>query len=78
MKFIEIAEGLSIKICDIEAISMGEDKLTSIIKTHHNIFKSTFPYNVLLDLLEMEMKEPEKETEQQKLNILKLQDYFAG
>lgn len=68
MRYIEIADGLSVRIDEIEAISVGEDNLTSVVKTHHNIYRSTFPYGVLLELLE---RQGEVKKEQQVLNILK-------
>jgi len=51
MKWIEIQDGMSIKIDDIEAIGYGNNNLTSKVYTHHNVYDSTFPYNVLLDLV---------------------------
>ena len=78
MKFIEIAENLSIRIDEIEAIGKGESDLTSIVHTHHSLYNSTFPYDVLLQLLENELAEPINNTQQQQLNILKTQGYYAG
>jgi len=80
MKWIEINDGLSIKINDIEAIGYGNNNLTSKVYTHHNIYDSTFPYNVLLELISM--KEPKEnealDMQRKQLNILKELGTFAG
>lgn len=78
MKFIEIAEGLSVRIDEIEAIGYGTTNMTSKVYTHHNIYDSTFPYGVLLDLLENSQKEPEDKTKEKELNILKEIGVYAG
>ncbi len=80
MNYIEVTNGLSIRIDEIEAVSQGEDTLTSIVRTHHNIYKSTFPYQVLLDLLESNSKEDieSKELQQKPFNILREIGTFAG
>jgi hypothetical protein len=77
MEFIEIADGLSIRICEIESVSKGEDELTSVVRTHHNIFRSTLPYSILVSLLERnkEQEEPERREE---LNILKTLGSYVG
>ena len=72
MKFIEIAEGLSIRRDKIEAISKNEDNgLTSIVKTASNVYDSTFPYAVLLELLESNIEEINQAIKQEELNIFK-------
>ena len=73
MKYIEVSEGVSVKIEDIESVSQSDDGLTSIIKTDYNTYKSTFPYSVLLELLEtnQDNRVEEKEMQRQELNILK-------
>ena len=80
MKYIEISNGLSVKMDEIEAISQGTNELTSIIHTHHNTYDSTFPYSVLLELLEREQKENTeiKDILQKQLNIQKEIGVFAG
>ena len=78
MKYIEISEGLSVRVDEIEAVTSGEDTLTSIVKTHHTSYRSTFPYRVLLELLEHMQEEPEDKMKQQELNILKQIGTFAG
>ncbi len=73
MEFIEVSEGTSVKICEIESVTKDENGDGSIVRTHYNIYSSTFPYDVLLQLLEMnEEKEPMvNELEQKKFNIMK-------
>jgi len=70
MQYIEIADGLSVRVDEIEAINVAEDGLTSVVKTHHNVYMSTFPYNVLLELIESRGAVTEKK-EEQTLNIMK-------
>ena len=77
MKYIELAEGISVRIEDIESVSKGEDDLTSIVKTQYNIYKSTFPYGVLLELLESN-QEPEDKSREEEMNILKQIGVFSG
>ena len=74
MRYIEIAEGLSIKIEDIVAISRGTgNSLNARVYTHHYDFKSTLPYNVLLELLKREQQDVVeiKDILKQQLNIQK-------
>jgi len=52
MQYIEVSDGFSVKISEIEAI-IRKDELTSEVVTHQNTYSSTFPYAVLLELLEM-------------------------
>lgn len=80
MNYIEIADGLSIRIDEVEAIGK-KDEFTSIVYTHHNTFDSTFPYNVLLELLESSVDETQSKNEKFEvpaLNILKTQGFFGG
>lgn len=77
MQYIEIAEGLSVKICDICAVGKDTD-LTSTVYTDSSVFKSTFPYNVLLELLERESDKPVDNTQQRQLRILETLGTFAG
>ena len=79
MKFIEVSEGLSIRIDEIEAISKRED-MVSTVHTHHNSYDSTFPYEVLLSLIEREYETSEEAPtkEEEILNIFKQIGTFAG
>lgn len=77
MKFIEISEGVSVRICEIESVSTGDDYLSSVVKTHYNIYRSTFPYNVLLELLERE-EEPIDDVQVKQLKVLEQIGTFAG
>lgn len=74
LKFIEISDGLSVRMDEIEAVGYGTSNLTSKVFTHHNIYDSTFPYGVLLELISN--KEPEYKKEE--LNILKTLGTFSG
>lgn len=82
LKYIEISEGLSVKIDEIEAVGYGNGDLTSKVYTHHNIYDSTFPYSVLVELLEankeVDENEELKEIQSKQLNILKEIGTFAG
>jgi len=74
MNYIEISEGTSICIDDIEAVIANTDGMTCTIKTSWNSYQSTFPYNVLLGLINKK-EEPERK---QELNILRTIGTFAG
>lgn len=80
MKYIEIAEGLSIKIDEIEAIGYGKNELTSKVYTHHNTYSSTFPYEILLELLENSYlaEKEESKPQEEALNIFREIGTFAG
>lgn len=75
MEYLEIKEGLSIRVCEIEAVEVGVGN-TSIIHTHHKSYDSTFPYEVILQLLEIREEKPQEE--KQGMNILKEIGVFAG
>jgi hypothetical protein len=76
MKYIEIKDGLSVKIDDIESIERNED-FTCYVRTHHNTYDSTFPYMVLLELLERR-DYGLQEKEEKIMNIQKEIGTFAG
>lgn len=78
MEFIEIAEGLSVRICEIDSVSRGSDELKSIVCTHHNVFESTFPYSILLSILENNKEEKEEPDRKEELNILRTLGSYAG
>jgi len=71
MKYIEVSEGLSIKVDEVEAVGYGINELTSKVYTHHNVYDSTFPYRVLLELLEKRDIKPEEKRSEEELNIFK-------
>lgn len=66
LKFIEIQNGLSIRIDEIESIS-SIDEFTSEIKIGSTSYVANFPYSVLLKIIE----EPEQEVKQ-------YEQHFAG
>ena len=76
VKFIEIRDGLSVCIDEIEAIQKNENGMTCSVFVGTNTFQSTFPYSVLLSLLERQTEEEPKEKEE--LNIFKTLGTFAG
>jgi len=51
MKFIEISDGISIRKSDIEAIKKRED-MFSVVYTKNREYEASFPYIMLLQLLE--------------------------
>ena len=67
MKFLEISEGLSINIDEIEAIRKVDD-FTCKVFLNFNEYTANFPYMTLLALLDT-MRE-EKSTNQEILNKL--------
>ena len=74
MEYIELRDGLSVKICEIEAVIRNEDVMTSTVYTSSNTYTSTFPYDVLLSLIEKKEEPREKEM----LNIMKTIGTFSG
>lgn len=70
MMYVEIAKDLSIRIEAIESIKKKND-LTSIVRTQSNSYDSTFPYQVLLKILEREGTQESKGIEQKGFNIMK-------
>ena len=71
MRFIEIKDGVSIDIDQIEVVERKED-LTSTVYTHHNVYETNINYNALLELLEKER------TESEKAPINPFQQHWAG
>ena len=74
--FIEVSEGFSVKIDEIEAVVRVTD-LTSRVLTKNNSYDSTFPYEVLIELINR-YGEKETEIEKKEFNILKEIGSFAG
>lgn len=56
MKFIQIADGISVRKSNIEAIQKSSD-LSSTVYTADNEFKSDLPYSTLIALLELDAQE---------------------
>jgi len=75
MEFIELREGLSVRIEEIEAVIRNADGMTSTVYTCNNNYESTFPYEVILSLIQQKKEEPGRKEE---LNILKTLGTFAG
>ena len=70
MKYIEIKNGFSVRIDAIEAVEkVGE--LECIVRTQFNTYDSTFPYNIMLQLLEREDVPTPTKVEEETFNILK-------
>jgi len=80
--YIELKEGLSIKISDIEGVSRYDEvvspELHSMVYTHHHQYTSTFPYETLVAILSQ--KEDEKVESTALLNgfIKQGGQHFAG
>jgi hypothetical protein len=77
MDYIEISSGISIRIDLIEAIVDNPDGMTCTVKVGLDTYQSTFPYNVLLDLVQRKEVQ-EKPERKEELNILKTLGSFAG
>lgn len=60
MKFLEVRDGVSVKVDKIVAVERGDTELTSKVVTPSGTFDSGFPYITLLSILE---GEHEKESE---------------
>lgn len=81
MSYIEISKGLS--VCKDKINAVEEDGMTSIVHIGNLTYKSTFPYPILLQLLEEENAVQGKEEEREKrevatFNIMKEIGTFAG
>lgn len=74
MQYIEISNGVSLCVDDIEAVIANPDGMTSTVRTSWNSYQSTFPYGVLLSLI-CKKDEPRHN---EALNILKTIGSFAG
>ena len=72
MRFIEISDGKSIDIDQIEVVERKDDFTTSLY-THHNVYEANFPYMTLLQLLEAE-----KATEEKPQEINRFEQFWAG
>ena len=72
MRFIEIKEGVSVDIDQIEVLERKDD-FTTTIYTHHNVYEANFPYMTLLQLLETEEKPQEAQT-----RINQFEQYWGG
>ena len=80
VKFLELRQGFSVSIDEIEGIQY-KDELHSTIITHHNSFTADFPYKVLLEMLEAReiMDKPDNSPILDKLDVLaKSAQTFAG
>jgi len=74
LNYIEVSNGVSLCIDDIEAVISNPDGLTSTVRTSWNSYQSTFPYGVLVALITRK-EEPKRNEE---LNILKTLGHYAG
>lgn len=72
MRFIELSDGVSINVDEIEAIERTS-QLKSTIQTHHNVYRVNIPYETLLQILR-----GEKSGKDAGLNIMKEFGTFAG
>jgi len=79
MEFIEVDEGFSIKVSEIEAIERIDD-LNCAIYTHHNRYEMGFPYKTLLDLLSLHTGESDsmRETMKSLKGFLEQSGHFVG
>ena len=75
--YIEIADGLSINAEEIEAVSR-DTELTSIVYIGGHEFRSTFPYEVLLQLIGRKEEPEEDEMDKRKMRILEQLGNYAG
>ena len=71
MRFIELQDGLSIRIDEIEAIVKIDD-LTSEVRTESNTYVANFPYDVLLRLIEEESRVVEEKP------VNAMEQYWTG
>ena len=73
--YIEIADGVSVNAEEISAV-VRDTELTSIVYADGHEFRSTFPYEVLLQLIDR--AEPEDDTQVKQLRILEQLGSYAG
>ena len=74
MNYIEISDGVSLCIDEIEAVISNPDGMTTTVRTAFNSYQSTFPYGILISLISK--KDDPKKNEG--LNILKTLGSYAG
>jgi len=72
MKFVELAEGISINVDEIEAVSK-KNQLNSVVQTHHNVYHINMPYEALLKILSGKVG-----GKQEVVNIMKEMGSFSG
>ena len=78
MRFIEVKEGVSIDIDQIESLEKKDD-FTTTVYTHHHVYEASFPYMALLQLLEMETQNiQESQNKQQETVINPYEQHWAG
>ena len=66
MTYIEIQDGISIRIDEIEAIvKVDNNKCT--IYTHHNKYEALFPYETLMQMIKSDETVSRKLTNEQKM-----------
>ena len=70
MKYLEIKDGFSVRIDAIEAVEKAGE-LKCVVRTQFNVYDSTFPYTVMLQLLEREEAPAPTKVEEEIVNILK-------
>lgn len=75
--YIEIAEGMSVNTDKIEAVAR-DTELTSLVYANGNQFRSTFPYEVLLQLIDRAEEPEENEVQKKQLRILETLGSYAG
>jgi len=79
--FFEIAKELFVRIDEIESIkSDPTSNMKCIVRTHHNIFESTFPLDVLLQLIQMKVSADKREESRDNKNEEKslTSQYWVG
>jgi len=74
LNYIEIREGTSLCIDEIEAVIANPDGMTCTVRTAFNSYQSLIPYGVFLSLI-IKKEDPKKNEE---LNILKTLGHYAG
>lgn len=75
MKFVRIAEGVSVNVEEIQAVTANFDNLTSTVTVGGVNYQSTLPYDLLLDAIEKRIKGG---PQARQLRILETLGSYAG
>ena len=52
MKYVEIRDGLSVRVDAVEAVGRGENEFKSVVYTFSGQYQANFPYKTMVNILE--------------------------
>ena len=82
MKFLKIKDGVCIAVDKVEALETIDQLHTRIYMTNGGVYEAMFPYETLLQLLQIDEAKPVEQTTQEGLEnlnaVAKTFGFFAG